>query len=109
MASHIVRWQGRSGKWYEFQVCELRGSWNDHPGLYIFSHFDGRFWRPDYIGRCHSFKSRITSAHHKWAAAIAAGATHVHAMIQRGTEFERELIERDLVAGLQPTCNETLT
>jgi len=89
---------------YGFDVYSPNTTWNDVPGIYIFTGLNavGR-WRAFYIGQASSFKDRFAN-HENWAAAVRLGATHVHALVVQQAAT-RDNIEAELIAACQPSLN----
>ncbi len=93
---------------WSFGVYEHGDDWTAIPGLYVFAaretdHPEARSWRPVYVGQTCSFASRLPT-HENWPAAVALGATHVHAR-REDAEETRAAIERRLIQELQPPLN----
>jgi excinuclease UvrABC nuclease subunit len=80
------------------------GEWQKVAGLYIFAYFDGKLWRPVYIGKTEDFSSRLPN-HERWDEALQIGATHVHALAVP-LEASRDTWERRLIEEHQPLLNE---
>ena len=98
-------WFGISGSSYRFTVFEMYGTWNDYPGLYLFAGIQNGRWKPFYIGETQSFKERMPM-HERWTDAILRGATHVHAFVYRGEEWNRRKLEMDLIQNYRPELNQ---
>ena len=99
-----------SATWLEwsFGVYGPDAGWTAIPGLYVFAalekdHPETRSWRPLYVGQTSSFASRLPT-HENWPAAVAWGATHIHAR-REDDQTMREAIERRLIRELQPPLN----
>ena len=97
-------------KWLDtpFTVYELKGDWNEVPGLYVFAGLvKGRLgthqWHAYYIGQTEDFSVRLPT-HESWPAAVQLGATHVHARVERKA-VERERLEKELIRNYQPNLN----
>lgn len=102
-----IRWAGQSAV-YDFTIYDLQSvKWNDVPGVYVFFKVVNGQYHLVYIGRCGSFLNRLCTAHHKWRAIIANGATHVAALVEHN-EARRAAIETDLLARYTTPCNEVL-
>lgn len=81
-------------------------AWNDVGGIYLFVRPNGSKWQILYVGKTDSFRDRgFGSAHHKWAAAVAKGATQIHAAVV-GTEAERGRLEYLIYSELKPPLND---
>lgn len=96
----LVRWLQ-----YDFNVYDLSTSWNDVPGIYIYSRRDAehRLWTPLYIGQTESFRHRLPH-HERKPAALVHGATHLHAKVEY-VEAERLRIESELIERFRPILN----
>ena len=99
-----------SATWLEwsFGVYEPDAGWTAIPGLYVFAApASGGLlrpqWRAVYVGQTTSFASRLPT-HENWPAAVAWGATHIHAR-REDDQTMREAIERRLIRELQPPLN----
>ena len=87
-----------------FYVYSPGGTWNDVPGVYVFSYVgqDNR-WQPLYVGQADSFSVRFAN-HERWDEAVRRGVTHIHAMTVTEAAA-RSLTERRLIATYQPPMN----
>jgi excinuclease UvrABC nuclease subunit len=105
--SNGVRWTSKTGVAFQFHVLEYSADWKDVGGIYMFCGRNANgTWIPHYIGKCESFKSRL-SGHDKWEPAQRAGATHVLATMI-GTDASRTQLEELLIRELQPQLNTLL-
>ena len=103
--AQTVTWTGSSGTKYQYTVYPTNTDWNDVGGNYIFAYqLSTGNWRAVYVGQTNSFKNRIPN-HPEWPCAARNGATHVLAHVN-GTERARLVEEADLIAALQPPCNQ---
>jgi len=93
------KWLGHS-----FEVHSANNvTWNDVPGIYIFSAPKLDKWHPFYVGQASSFLDRL-NRHERWDEAQRLGASHIHAIVVHDQE-RRDTIERNLIAWLQPALN----
>jgi hypothetical protein len=89
---------------YTFHVYSKETTWNDVPGVYMFSSINERGrWVPCYIGQCDSFADRIPD-HERWEDAQTFGATHVLAT-KVDRQAARDALEQQAIADLQPPLN----
>ena len=88
----------------EFKVVAHGANWNDVAGIYIFAGTNTQNqWYPLYIGQASSFANRLPS-HERWAEAVRAGATHVHAKVVK-LASERDALEQALIRAYRPRLN----
>lgn len=78
--------------------------WHDVPGIYIFARLDHDGWRAIYIGETGSLATRLPG-HERGEEALLAGATHVHARVEREAET-RVARQNALIANYQPELND---
>lgn len=102
-----ARWNGKSGKSYDYSVLNIDTGWKDLPGNYIFAKKGTSGWMAIYIGQTDSLKDRLPS-HEKRICAVRNGATHIHAHVNQNGERARKNEEADLIKHHQPTCNDLL-
>ena len=98
-----VNWPLGNGQVLSFEVYAQNISWNDVPGLYIFSYERIHNWYALYVGKAESFQTRLPN-HERLNEAVRMGATHIHAMVVR-QRFNRDEWERMLIKNLQPPLN----
>lgn len=67
---------------------------------------DGPKWMAIYIGETDSFKNCLGGDHEKWDRALRYGMTHVHAHTGSTSRDVRRREEADLLAILNPPCND---
>ena len=99
---------GKSGSAYQFQFFGMREALPQRPGIYMFVK-QGMIFENEsiYVGQSQNFVSRPgigMSAHERAAEAKRLGAT-VIALHPLGSQAQRDLAERDLIAGLNPPLN----
>jgi len=100
-------WPLGNGQTLEFTIYGTNPSgWNKVGGLYIFTYFDGQYWRALYVGQAQDFSSRLPN-HERLAEAIRRGATHIHAVVIPQAA-NRDTLEALLISHLQPPMNEQL-
>jgi hypothetical protein len=99
-------WAGRSGREYHYQVYPLSAIFKPLPGIYIYAEqlADGT-WIPVYIAATRDLHQRL-EGHVTAQAALADGATHIHAHYCTAGQSARCAEERDLLARWRPVCNE---
>lgn len=94
-------WNGRL-----FTIYSVDTTWNPVSGLYIFAGPGLLGWKACYIGQTVSFAERIPG-HERWMEAQRLGATHIHACVVQD-QWQRDLIERELIGRFQPPLNDQL-
>lgn len=101
---------GASGAKYLFTVYPLGTFFQSNPGVYAISKETApKALSHLYIGETHDFDGRVGEhfpTHHKWAAAILAGASHICLRVVRGGKAERCRIEADLRHYYNPPLND---
>ncbi len=99
-------WPLGNGKNLEFTVYDSNNGWKSVAGLYIFSYYDGQYWRALYVGQTDDFSARLPS-HERLNEAVKLGATHIQALtVPRATD--RDDWERMLIQHLKPRMNSQL-
>lgn len=98
----------KAGKTYTLTPYQkATTTWNDVAGVYIFAIKDAKGnFTALYVGQCDSFKNRIPN-HERWAEAARKGATIVLA-VPVSRQADRDSLESDLIAQLQPPLNTQL-
>ena len=94
--------KGHSGQTYSFQLFPFETKFNPVSAVYMFLKDNAAL----YIGKAKDLNNRMAN-HHKEDQAKRLGANRI-AILQVGTEAERDRMERDLIASHQPACNEQL-
>ena len=89
---------------YDFGVYTHGATWTAVAGVYIFCFItpENR-WRALYVGQTDDFQGRIPN-HERWTEAVQAGATHVHARVEK-LGATRDLVEAELIQAYQPPLN----
>ena len=89
---------------HEFEVVEMSSRWQDVPGVYIFAGVNqNNRWQALYVGQASSFAQRMPG-HERWAEAVRAGATKVHALVVR-QQADRDRMEQALIRACNPRLN----
>ena len=103
-----IRWEGKSGKQYEYWVYPINTTFKDEPGNYIYAkrNFAGK-WQPVYIGQTSSLSQRLASHEKEQSVTRRGGATHILAHISVNAMARRDE-EADLIRRYRPPFNETL-
>ena len=95
-----IIFSGVSGRTYPFRLYELGQVFKPLPGAYVLcKETSPNVFDVLYVGETHDLDNRVGtnfSEHHKWAAAILAGATHVCARVVHGGKADRLAVEADL-------------
>lgn len=96
-------WPLGNGETLEFKIYSFNTNWNQVAGLYIFTYFDGQYWRALYVGQTDDFSCRMP-CHDRLDEAVRRGATHIHAAtIPQAAK--RDNLEKMLIQHLQPPMN----
>jgi hypothetical protein len=106
----VYKWEGASGKQYEYWVRPIYTLWKEMPGNFIYAkakHIASGDWEPLYIGQTRNLRQGLADSE-KAAEAIRLGATYIHAHVSGEIEEERLAEVRDLVGKHQPPCNKGL-
>lgn len=107
MTAQTVRWQGQSGRIYDYEVHPIGTTFVDKPGNYIFAAVSSGTWKACYIGQTENLKDRLAN-HEKEPCAKRHGATHIHAHLTTSGEATRKAEEEDLIRLHRPPCNDQL-
>ena len=107
MTTQTARWQGQSGRIYDYEVFPIGTTFVEKPGNYIFAAVSGGMWKACYIGQTENLKDRLGD-HEKEACAKRNGATYIHAHVTTGGEAARKAEEEDLIRRHKPPCNDQL-
>jgi hypothetical protein len=105
----LFSWQGKSGRWYEFEVARSKRAWEPTGGIYMFV-------KPGdlpsleaggpvclYVAQTSNFADAL-SRHDVWGAAQALGAAEIH-LIAIPDPGKRAMIENDLFQSHTPILN----
>lgn len=105
-----VTFVGVSGRAYVFHVYPFGHGFKPVPGVYVMCKEETpKVLSPLYFGEGESLHDRVgegLTGHHKWLAAVLAGATHMCGMIVSGGKAERCAIETDLRQAYNPPLND---
>lgn len=101
----MLRFQGLSGRLYDFAMRDLPTAANDCCGVYIFGrrYPDGSF-KVLYIGRAVRMAMRVTDNHEKVGPAINMGMTTL-GQLSCANDAVADVVERDLIANYNPPLN----
>ncbi len=101
-----IRWQGRSGKEYSYEIFPLDTTFRPLPGNFIYAgQSEDGSWVPVYIAQTRDMHQRL-EGHVRVEDAVANGATHIHAHYCAEGQATRCNEERDLVLQWRPVCND---
>jgi hypothetical protein len=90
-----------------FNIHDSNDHWDEVGGLYIFAYrAKDDLWHALYAGQTDDFSSRLPF-HERLDEAIQLGATHIH-VTDVPKAAHRDILERRLIAHLQPPMNEQL-
>ena len=107
MTQQTARWQGQSGRTYDYEVHLIGTTFAEKPGNYIFAAISDGRWKACYIGQTENLHDRLAN-HEKEPCAMRYGASHVHAHVTTGGEAVRKAEEEDLIRLHKPPCNDQL-
>ena len=108
MSTPGVTWRGASGKEYAYWAYPIGSLLDDVPGNFVCAQQGNTGeWVPVYVGQASRLRRCLRSAKERWCVRIGR-ATHIHVRINHREETVRQAEVDDLVAGLEPTCNERL-
>ncbi len=99
------KWQGGSGREYEYWIFPVGHGFSEQPANYIFAKVQTNEWTPIYIGETGDLSDRFDN-HHKMSCIRENGATHIHAHKSSANESERKAEEADLIANYNKVCND---
>ena len=101
-----IEWPGKKGQSYTYYIFPIDTNFDQNPGNYVFAkETSPRRWTPVYIGETSDLSERFDN-HHKMPCIRRAGATHIHAHINRAGAQARRSEEADLVNRWKPQCND---
>lgn len=108
MTHNAHKFQGLSGRWYQFEMCDLPAATKPACGVYLFgrSRSDG-LYDVLYIGRASVLKNRVKDNHEKFGPARSMGMTTL-GQLACGSEQLADLIERDSISMFAPPLNDNL-
>jgi excinuclease UvrABC nuclease subunit len=108
MFTHSLDLRGLSGRTYTARVANLGHDFGALGGVYAFlGRQPNQTWRVLYVGKTINASNRPgpwCHGHHVADAARRMGLSHV-GFINVAYEWQRDQIERDLIAGLNPPLN----
>lgn len=107
MQQPTASWRGHTGNVYRFSVYDANAdrTWFDIAAVYIFAQRTSCGWVALYVGEATSIRDRLTSDHEKLPCARRNLYTHIHIRARAETRV-RLSEEKDLIAGLNPLCND---
>lgn len=106
---HIYKWQGASGRWYDFEVARAKRAWETVGGLYMFVKPPEQMaqdWGGPitlFIGRTENFSATL-ARHDMWQAAEQLGAREIHLLTIKDPQT-RERVEADILEAQRPILN----
>ena len=103
-----VSCNGASGTQYTMIVAPIGASLPKVGGVYLLLSREVSVWRALYVGQSENLDQRVGSnitSRHAWPKFRRFGATHV-ALVDVSDSNDRLWIERDLIQGLNPPCND---
>jgi len=103
-----VKWQGESGKQYDYWVYPISTTFKDEPGNYIYAKRNAAgSWQPVYIGQTSSLSQRLATHEKEESVIRRGGATHILAHLSANS-LARRIEEADLIKRYRPPFNETI-
>ena len=99
-----IEWTGKSGTKYKYWIYDIKTTFTEGPGNYMFAKKSPEGHYPIYIGETNDLSTRLPS-HEKRESAISNGATHVHIHGNTNGQQARRVEEADLVDRWHPVCN----
>lgn len=103
-----IKWQGESGKQYDYWVYPITTTFKDEPGNYIYAKRNSAGnWQAVYIGQTSSLSQRLASHEKEQSVIRHGGATHILAHLSVNA-LARRAEETDLIRRYNPPFNETL-
>jgi hypothetical protein len=104
--SNSIKWPGKSGKEYQYEIYPIDTEFRPLPGNFIYAvqREDGQ-WTPVYLAQTRDMHQRL-EGHVKVEDAVANGATHIHAHYCSEGQAARCSEERDLLLLWRPVCND---
>lgn len=104
-----IKWQGKSGKSYEYRIYPMGTTFKAEPGNYVFAkETKPKTWAAIYVGESSNLDERVGSGldnHEKLPCAKREGATHVHVKLTSGGVAARRAEEEDIREAHDPPCN----
>lgn len=109
---NTYKWQGGSGRWYEFEIVRAQRDWAPVGGVYMFvkpHDQPSQDWGGPislYIAKTEDFSTTLTR-HDMWRAAENLGAKEIHILVVRDA-VARERVEKDLLEAQSPILNRNM-
>ena len=101
-----IKWEGRSGRKYQYFVYKLGTRFKEAPGNYVLARETGDLtFAPVYIGHTEDI-SRELDRETLVPDILERGATHVHVHANSRGEPARVAEEADLLSMWSPVCNQ---
>jgi len=105
-AEATMKWEGRSGKKYQYWVYKVGTKFKTSPGNFIFARETKPLtFAPVYIGQTNDISERF-DGHPKMPCIQENGATHIHIHSNTRGEAARLAEEADLISMWNPACND---
>ena len=103
--STTIKWTGKSGRSYTYDVYPIGTPLPSVPGNYVFATqlSNGNF-RPIYAGETSDLSERFDN-HHKMLCIKQNGATHITVHAHNDGKLARQTEENDIKAHHRPVCN----
>jgi hypothetical protein len=102
-------WQGKSGRWYDFEVARSKRAWEESGGIYMFVK-PGDLPTMEaggpvclYLAQTPNFADSL-NRHDVWGAAQALGAAEIH-LLSVLDPGKRAAIENDIFQSHTPILN----
>jgi hypothetical protein len=103
-----TKWQGESGRQYDYWVYPINTTFKDEPGNYIYAKRNSAGnWQAVYIGQTSSLSQRLEQHEKERSVISRGGATHILAHLSANAPARR-VEESDLIRYYRPPFNETL-
>lgn len=106
LAGRDWSWQGQSGQWYRFRVHTFFSTIPNSAGVYIMTRrLSYQSCSAIYIGEAERMNERLV-IHEKLPIARSNGMDEIHTIAVGGGEYQRKLVERDLIQGHPTLLNQ---
>lgn len=101
-----IKWDGQSGKEYEYHIYTLDETHKAIPANYVFvKQTEPKRYRPLYVGETNNISERFEN-HEKWPDLKKNGVTHVCTHESSSDKKVRTNEESDIIAKWKPVCND---
>lgn len=109
---NTYKWQGASGRWFEFEIARAQRAWEPVGGVYMFvkpHDQPSQDWGGPiclYLAVTHDFSTTL-NRHDMWQAAENLGAREIHLLMIKDDQTRARVL-KDLLEAQAPILNRNM-